>query len=147
MLSYVDSWTVIYCKCDLCQGAPLPPMYSYKTIPIQVLRAPEGRGSYNFQTIGTWRWQDCQPYVPATFTPQEIFLVLIYVKFQWHWESNPRPSAWYRSFSTNCATACLMLIKAGTKLCDKLEYSCSSDKEFFSANSLTDWQMSEIWLL
>jgi hypothetical protein len=30
-----------------------------------------------FKTIGTCRWYDCQPYAPAVFTPQEIFLVLI----------------------------------------------------------------------
>ena len=30
-----------------------------------------------FKTIGTWRWQDCQPYTPAAFTPQETFLVLL----------------------------------------------------------------------
>ena len=34
----------------------------------------------DFKTIDTWRWQGCQPYAPAAFTPQEIFLVLIYVR-------------------------------------------------------------------
>jgi len=33
-----------------------------------------------FKTIGTWRWQRYQPYAPAAFTPQEIFLVLISVR-------------------------------------------------------------------
>jgi hypothetical protein len=33
----------------------------------------------DFKTIDTWRWQRCQPYTPAAFTPQEIFLVLISV--------------------------------------------------------------------
>jgi hypothetical protein len=30
----------------------------------------------DFKRIGTWRRQGCQPYAPAAFTPQEIFLVL-----------------------------------------------------------------------
>jgi hypothetical protein len=33
----------------------------------------------DFMTIGTHTWQGCQPYAPAAFTPQEIFLVLISV--------------------------------------------------------------------
>jgi hypothetical protein len=33
----------------------------------------------DYKTIGTWRWQDCQPYAPAAFT-QETFLVLISVR-------------------------------------------------------------------
>ena len=33
----------------------------------------------SFETIGTWRWSDFQPYAPAAFTPQGIFLVLISV--------------------------------------------------------------------
>jgi hypothetical protein len=32
------------------------------------------------ETIGIWRWQDCQPYAPAAFTPQEIFLLLTCVR-------------------------------------------------------------------
>ena len=40
------------------------------------LEAPVGWGSKNFQTIGTWRWQRYQSYVPAAFTPQEKTLVL-----------------------------------------------------------------------
>ena len=34
----------------------------------------------DFKIIGTWMWQSCQPYAPAAFTPQEIFLVLISVR-------------------------------------------------------------------
>jgi hypothetical protein len=34
----------------------------------------------DFQTVGTWRWLGCQPYAQATFTSQEIFLVLISVR-------------------------------------------------------------------
>jgi len=33
----------------------------------------------DFETVGIWRWQG-QPYATATFTPQEIFLVLISVR-------------------------------------------------------------------
>jgi len=56
---------------------------SGKAIPLQAwtdlecskrLRLPD------FKTIGTWRWQGCQPYAPAAFTPQETFLVLISVR-------------------------------------------------------------------
>jgi hypothetical protein len=34
----------------------------------------------DFKTISTRRWQGCQPYPPAAFSPQEIFLVLISVR-------------------------------------------------------------------
>jgi hypothetical protein len=34
----------------------------------------------DFKTVGTWRLQGCQPYAPANFTPQKIFLVLISVR-------------------------------------------------------------------
>jgi hypothetical protein len=34
----------------------------------------------DFKTIGTWSWQGCQPYAPAAFTPQEIFLVVVYIR-------------------------------------------------------------------
>jgi hypothetical protein len=46
----------------------------------QALRVPGGIGFQNFQTIGTFRWEDCQPYAPAAFTSQEIFLVLSSVR-------------------------------------------------------------------
>jgi hypothetical protein len=36
---------------------------------------------------GTWKWQDCQPYVPAAFIPEEIPLVLISVKSRPHGHS------------------------------------------------------------
>jgi hypothetical protein len=49
-----------------------------KATPLQALTGPEGSRRFrlpDFKTIGTWRWQGCQPYAPAAFTPQEIFLV------------------------------------------------------------------------
>jgi hypothetical protein len=33
--------------------------------PWQALRLPD------FKTIGTWRWQGCQPYAPTAFTPRK----------------------------------------------------------------------------
>jgi len=54
-----------------------------KTIPLQAWTAPEGSRSLrltDFMTVGTWRWQGCQPYIPANFTAKEIFLVLISVR-------------------------------------------------------------------
>jgi hypothetical protein len=35
--------------------------------------------SHNIYLLLTYLWQGCQPYSPAAFTPQEIFLVLISV--------------------------------------------------------------------
>jgi hypothetical protein len=34
----------------------------------------------DFKTGNTLKWQGCQPYALAAFTPQEIFLVLISVR-------------------------------------------------------------------
>jgi len=51
-----------------------------KAIPLQAWTGPEGSSRLrlpDFKTVRTWRWYGCQPYTPATFTPQEIFLVLI----------------------------------------------------------------------
>jgi hypothetical protein len=44
------------------------------------LTGPEGSRRLrlpDFKTIDTWRWQGCQPYAPAAFTP---ILLLISVK-------------------------------------------------------------------
>jgi len=60
---------------NLCKGKG-------KAIPLQAWTGPEGSRRLrlpDFKTIGTWRWWGCQPYAPAAFTPQEIFLVLISV--------------------------------------------------------------------
>jgi len=56
---------------------------SCKAVPLQALTGHEGSSRLrltDFKTIGTWRWYGCQPYAPAGFTPQEIFLVLISVR-------------------------------------------------------------------
>jgi hypothetical protein len=37
-------------------------------------RDPEGSWKLklpDFKTVGTWRWQGCQHYAPAAFTPRE----------------------------------------------------------------------------
>jgi hypothetical protein len=47
-----------------------------KAIPLQALKGPEGSRRLrlpHFKTIGTWRWQGCQPYAPAAFTPRKYF--------------------------------------------------------------------------
>jgi hypothetical protein len=46
-----------------------------KAIPLQALRGPEGSRSFrlpDFKTIGTLKWQGCQPSAPAAFTPGNI---------------------------------------------------------------------------
>jgi hypothetical protein len=45
-----------------------------KAIPLQVMTCPEGSRRLrlpDFKTIGTWRWQGCQPCVLAAFTPRK----------------------------------------------------------------------------
>ena len=54
-----------------------------KAIPLQAWTGPEGSRRLrlpDFKTVGTWRWYGCQPYAPAAFIPQEIFLVLISIR-------------------------------------------------------------------
>ena len=51
-----------------------------KAIPVQAWTDLEGYRSLrvlDFRTIGTWRWKCFHPSTLATFTPQEIFLLLI----------------------------------------------------------------------
>jgi hypothetical protein len=46
-----------------------------KAIPLQALTGTEGSRRLwlpDFKTIGTLRWQGCQPYAPAAFTPGNI---------------------------------------------------------------------------
>ena len=64
-----------------------PRIHHCKATPLQAWTGPEGSRRLrllDFKTISTWRWKSCQPYAPATFTPQEIFLVLISVSPQCH---------------------------------------------------------------
>ena len=42
-----------------------PESYTVQLVCAPTPRAPGGWGSYDFQTVGTWRWQGCQPCVPA----------------------------------------------------------------------------------
>ena len=54
-----------------------------KAIQLQAWTGPEGSRRLrfpDFKTVGTWRWQGCQPCAPAAFYPQEIFPVLISVR-------------------------------------------------------------------
>ena len=54
-----------------------------KAIPLQAWAGPEGSRRLrlpDFKTDGTRMWQGCQPYAPAAFTPQEIFLVFVYLR-------------------------------------------------------------------
>jgi hypothetical protein len=47
-----------------------------KAIPLQALTGPEDSRSLrlpDFKTIGTWRWQGCQPYTPTAFTSRKYF--------------------------------------------------------------------------
>jgi hypothetical protein len=98
-----------------------------KAIPLQALTGSEGSKRLklpDFKTIHTWRWQGCQPYALASFTPRKYRLYpsllesesnpgsycgrkdYVNEKFLWHhWESIPRPSGFERSASTNCATS------------------------------------------
>jgi len=34
----------------------------------------------DLETVETWWWYCCQPYESAAFTPQKIFLVLIFLE-------------------------------------------------------------------
>ena len=52
------------------------PVYTIKdkAIPLQVWGGPEGSRRLrlpDLKTIGTWRWQGCQPYAPAALTPRK----------------------------------------------------------------------------
>jgi hypothetical protein len=54
-----------------------------KAIPLQAWTGSEDSKNLrlsDFKTIGTSRWQVRQPYAPAAFTSQEIFLELFSVR-------------------------------------------------------------------
>ena len=62
-----------------------------KAIPLQAWRGPEGSRRLrlpDFKTVGTWRWQGCQPYAPATFTPRKYS----WYSFLLEAESTPGPN-------------------------------------------------------
>jgi hypothetical protein len=45
-----------------------------KAIPLQALTDPENSKMLSlpdFKINGTWKWQGCQPYAPAAFTPRK----------------------------------------------------------------------------
>jgi hypothetical protein len=47
---------------------------AYKAAPLHALTGPEGSRRLRlpyFKTIGTRRYQGCQPYAPAAFTPRK----------------------------------------------------------------------------
>jgi hypothetical protein len=53
--------------------------WALKSIPLQAWTGPECSirlRLQDFRTDDTWRWLS-QPYVPAAFTPQDVFLVLV----------------------------------------------------------------------
>jgi len=53
-----------------------------KAIPLEAWTDPEESRRLRlpyFKTMGIWKWSVCQPYAPASFTPQETFLELISV--------------------------------------------------------------------
>jgi hypothetical protein len=63
-------WLLCGCRCGLVSGKG-----KSKPIPLQALTDPEGSRRLRlpgFKTIGTCRWQGCQPYAPAAFTPRAI---------------------------------------------------------------------------
>ena len=64
-------------------GRGLLKVLKVKAISWQACTGPDGSRMLRPQdskTIGTWRWKGCQPYAPAVFTSQGIFLVLISVR-------------------------------------------------------------------
>jgi len=78
MIKYVYWYSNIYpTRCNVkgkgkCTAIPLQ-FWTGSEISRR-LRLPD------FKTVGIWSWKGCQPYVPANFTLQEIFLVLISVR-------------------------------------------------------------------
>jgi hypothetical protein len=61
-----------------------------EAIPLQALTGPEGSRRLrlpDFKTIGTRRWQGCQPYAPAAFTPRKYS----WYSFLLEAELTPRP--------------------------------------------------------
>jgi hypothetical protein len=60
-----------------------------KAIPLQTLTGPEGSRRLRlpgFKTTSTWRWQGCQPYAPAAFTPRRLRLPDFNTIDTWRWQ-------------------------------------------------------------
>ena len=76
----------IYEECSISEAAQVITTWGHysgkgkgKAIPLQAWTCPAVCRSLrlpDFKTIGTWRWQGCQPCLPSAFTPHDIFLVL-----------------------------------------------------------------------
>jgi hypothetical protein len=61
-----------------------------KAIPLQALTGLEGSRRFrlpDFKTVGTWRWQGCQPYALTAFTPRKY----LWYSFMLEAESTPGP--------------------------------------------------------
>jgi hypothetical protein len=68
-----------------------------KAIPLQPLTGPEGSRRLrlpDFKTIGTWRWQGCQPYALAALTPRKYS----WYSFLLESESTPVPLVWLEDY-------------------------------------------------
>jgi hypothetical protein len=66
-----------------------------KAIPLQALTGPVGSRRLrfpDFKTIGTWRWQGCQPYAPAVFTSRKCS----WYSFLLEAESTPGPEGLFQ---------------------------------------------------
>jgi len=65
-----SAWLFVYLRASYkryvnpCRGMNRPRGF-------QSLRLPD------FNAIGTWKWQCCQPYAPTAFTPQKLFLIAV----------------------------------------------------------------------
>ena len=58
-----------------------------KAVPAQVWTGPEGSRKVklpDFKTVGTWRWQCCQPSAPAVSTPRKYSCTHFYQSLSWH---------------------------------------------------------------
>ena len=76
MWDYVPLFHFPFMEHILCTGEG-------KEITVQAPTSSEGSRSFtlpDFKTFDTWRWEGCQPYAPAAFIPQGLFLVLISVR-------------------------------------------------------------------